>query len=438
MPDDPGWDEARQAWNLVADQHPAAVAQVSGADDVASVVAFAADNGLGVVAQGTGHGAASLESLEGVVLIRTERLDGIEVDAGQRRARVGAGVLMRDMLDATQADGLSALPGSSPDVGVVGYTLGGGLGWLGRKRGLACNSVNAIELVTADGEQRRVDADAEPELFWALRGGGGNFGVVTAIEVDLHPVAEVYAGSVILPAVDSGGVLQRYREWAASVPDEVTSIARFLHLPPLDEIPEPLRDRPLITLGACYAGGEDEGADLIAPLRELGEPIMDTFATMPTSQLVTVHMDPEQPVPGLGNHALLRELTEETVDAFVEVAGPDSGSPLLLAELRHAGGALSTPVADGGALNSIDAAFVLEGIGVPMDPAQADPINRHLDVVCDAVEPWTTGRSYLNFAERRAQLDALYPADVQRRLSEVKGRWDPEGLLRANYTLSTA
>ncbi len=191
MPDDPGWDEARQAWNLVADQHPAAVALVSGADDVASVVAFAADNGLGVVAQGTGHGAGPLESLEGVVLIKTERLDGIEVDAGQRRARVGAGVLMRDMLDATQPAGLSALPGSSPDVGVVGFTLGGGLSWLGRRFGFACNSVHAIELVTADGEQRRVGADAEPELFWALRGGGGNFGVVTAIEVDLHPVAEV-------------------------------------------------------------------------------------------------------------------------------------------------------------------------------------------------------------------------------------------------------
>jgi FAD/FMN-containing dehydrogenase len=436
MPDDPGWDEARQAWNLVADQHPAALAHVGGADDVASVVGFAADNGLGVVTQGTGHGAGALESLEGVVLIRTERLDGIEVDSGQRRARVGAGVLMSDMLDATQAEGLSALPGSSPDIGVVGFTLGGGLGWLGRKRGLACNSVHAIELVTADGEQRRVDADAEPELFWALRGGGGNFGVVTAIEVDLHPIAEVYAGSVILPAVDSGDVFQRYREWAASVPDEVTSIARFLRLPPLDEIPEPLRDRPLITLGACYAGGEDEGADLIAPLREMGEPVMDTFATMPASQLVKVHMDPEQPVPALGDHALLGELTEEAVDAFVNVAGPDSGSPLLLAELRHAGGALSTPAAEGGALARIDAAFVLEAIGVPMDPALVDPIDRHLDVVCDAVARWATGGCYLNFSERRAPVDALYPEDVRRRLSDAKGRWDPDGLFRASYTLT--
>jgi len=437
-PDDPSWDEARQAWNLAVDQHPVAVAQVSGADDVASVVAFAAENGLGVVVQGTGHGAGPLESLDDVVLIKTERLDELEVDAEQRRARVGAGVIMRDMVDAAQADGLSGLPGSSPDVGVVGYTLGGGLSWLGRRFGFACNSVHAIELVTADGGQRRVDVDAEPELFWALRGGGGNFGVVTAIEVDLHPIPEVYAGSVILPAEDSGEVFQRYRAWTASVPDELTSIARFLHLPPLDEIPEPLRDRPLITLGACYAGSEDEGADLVAPLREVGEPIMDTFATIPTSQLVTIHMDPEEPVPGLGDHAVLGELTEEAVGAFVDVAGPDSGSPLLFADLRHVGGALSTPAADGGALARLDAAFLVEAIGVPMDPAQVDPINRHLDVVCDAVAEWTTGGSYLNFSERRASADTLYPDDVRRRLSEVKGRWDPDGLFRANYTLAAA
>jgi hypothetical protein len=165
---------------------------------------------------------------------------------------------------------------------------------------------------------------------------------------------------------------------------------------------------------------------------------MDTFAAIPASQLVTVHMDPEQPVPGLGDHALLGELTEEAVDAFVDVAGPDSGSPLLFAELRHLGGALSAAEADGGALARIDAAFLPDAIGVPMDPAQVDPINRHLDVVCDAVAPWATGGCYLNFSERRAPVDALYPEDVRRRLSEAKGHWDPDGLFRANYTLTAA
>ena len=436
-PGDAGWDAARQAWNLVADQHPDAVAVVSGTQDVAAAVTFARENGLGVVAQGTGHGAPALESLEGVLLVKTQRLSDVEVDPDAQRARVGAGVLMRDLAKAAQEHGLSGMPGSSPDVAVAGYTLGGGLGWLGRRHGFACNRVQAVELVTADGEMRRVDADNDPDLFWALRGAGGNFGVVTTLETALVPIAEVYAGSVILPAEDGREVFRRYRAWAETVPDEVTSIARFLHLPPIEEIPEPLRDRPLITLGACYAGGESEGAKLIAPLRELGEPVMDTFAAMPPSQLVTIHMDPEEPVPGLLNHALLRELPDEAVDAFVDAAGPESGSPLLFAELRQAGGALA-PQSDGGALSGVDAAFLLNAGGALMDPSMAPAITTHLDAVADAVRPWATGGAYLNFADRRAQLDNLFPADTVRRLGEVKARWDPDGLFRANYTLAAA
>jgi FAD/FMN-containing dehydrogenase len=434
-PGDAGWDVARQAWNLAADQHPAAVAIVAGSDDVAAVVAFAGEHDLGIAVQATGHGAVPLGALEGVLLVKTDRLNIVEVDSEAQRARVGAGVMMRDLVDAAQPHALSGLPGSSPDVGVVGYTLGGGLGWLGRRFGLACNHVQAIELVTADGASRRVDAESEADLFWALRGGGGNFGIVTALETALLPVAEVYAGSLVLPAEDGREVFQRYREWSATVPDELTSIARFLRLPPLEEIPEPLRERPLITLGACFVGDTSDGAELIAPLRELGEPIMDTFATIPASQLVTIHMDPEHPVPGLGNHALVGELTAETVDAFVDAAGPDSGSPLLLAELRHAAGALAESAADAGAQPCIDAAFVLNAIGSPMDPGEAEAIDRHLDVVCDAVEPWTTGGCYLNFAERRADVESLFPPDTRRRLSAVKERWDPQGLFRANYAL---
>ena len=437
-PADAGWDAARRAWNLAVDQDPAAVVRVSGPDDVMAVVAFAGEHDLRVATQGTGHAAGTLAPLDGVVLLKTERLDGVHIDPEERRARVGAGVVMRDLVNAAQAEDLSGLPGSSVDVGVVGYTLGGGMSWLGRRFGLACNHVHAIELVSADGELRRVDADTEPELFWALRGGGGNFGVVTSIELRLLPIAEVYAGSLILPAEDGRAIFQRYREWTQTVPDELTSIARLLRLPPLDEIPEPLRDRPLVTLGACYAGGEGEGAELIAPLRELGEPIMDTFATIPASQLVTIHMDPEEPVPGMGNHALIRELTGDAVDAFFEAAGPESGSPLTVAELRHAGGALSTARDDGGALARLDAAFVLFAVGSLMDPSRAEQISHHLDRVTDAVSPWATGGAFLNFTEGRPDVETLFPTDTGRRLSAVKGRWDPEGLFRASYTLPAA
>ncbi|MGH2963185.1 MAG: FAD-binding oxidoreductase [Solirubrobacterales bacterium] len=436
-PENAGWDEARQAWTLAVDQSPKAVAYVAGAEDVAAVVGHAGEHDLGVVTQGTGHGAGSLEWSDDVLLVKTERMNGIVVDADAERARAEAGLLWRDALNAAQEHGLVGLAGTSPDVGVVGYTLGGGLGWLGRRYGLACNSVHAVELVTADGEQRRVDAGSDPELFWALRGGGGGFGIVTAIEIDLYPLAEVYAGNLIFDGAGGREIFHRFREWAAATPDEVTSIARFLHPPPLPFVPEPLRDRLVVTLGVTFAGGESEGAEVIAPLREIGDPIMDTFGTIPAAELVGVHMDPEQPVPAAGFHNLIDELSEETVDAFVEAAGPDSGSPLLLAELRQLGGALSTPAPDGGALPSIDAPYVLNSIGSLMDPSAHPAITHQFDVLRDALAPWSTSGCYLNFAEQRAGFDTLFPAESCKRLSAVKERWDPGNVFRANYSFAT-
>jgi hypothetical protein len=438
-PGEDGWDDARAAWNLAVDQHPAAVAYVETAGDVAAVVGFARSNGLHVAPQGTGHGAMPRGALDGTILIKTERMNGVAIDPENRIGRFEAGVIWRDAGNAAAEHGLAGYPGSSPDVGVVGYATGGGLGWLARRYGLACNNVRAIELLTADGEFRRVDAENEPDLFWALRGGGGSFGVITAIEFDLVDLPEVFAGSVIYPADErSGEIFHSYREWTQGVPDEVTSIARFLHLPPLPEVPEPLRDRPLITLGACYAGPESEGAELIAPLRGLGEPVMDLFTTMPPSELVTVHMDPEEPVPGLVYTASLRELPEEAVDTFVEAAGPDSGSPLLLAELRHAGGSLAVPAKGAGALSHLDAEFVFCGVGMSMSPEMGEAVNRHIDVVCEAVRPWSTGGCYFNFADRPADLETLFRSDTLARLRDVKRRYDPDDLIRANHAISIA
>jgi FAD binding domain len=438
-PGEDSWDEARAAWNLTADQHPAAVAYVEGADDVAEVIAFARANGLAVAAQGTGHGAACRGPLEGSILLRTDRMTGIDVDPESRVGRFEAGVIWRDAGHAAAEQGLAAFPGSSPDAGIVGYTTGGGFGWLARRYGLACNCVHAIELVTADGELRRADAENEPDLFWALRGGGGNFGVITAIEFDLVELPEVFAGSVIYPADElSSQIFHRWREWTDTIPDEVTTIARFLHLPPLPQIPEPLRDRPLVTLGACYAGPPDKGAELIAPLRELGEPVMDLFGAMPPSQLVTVHMDPEEPVPGLVHTMSLREAPERALDAFVAAAGPESGSLLLAAELRHAGGALAKPAEGGGALSHIDAAFVFVGVGMPMTPELGKAIPRHLDSTCEALAPWSTGGCYFNFSERPTELTELFDAGTLERLRDVKRRYDPDDVVRGNHAIGAS
>jgi hypothetical protein len=437
-PSDPDWDQRRQAWNLAADQRPSAVAFVESAADVAEVVRFAARHGLGVAGQGTGHGAVAMGPLEEAILVKTERMRGVEVDAEARTARLEAGALALELGEAAQESGLCFLPGSSPDVGVTGYTLGGGLSWLGRRHGFACNRVTAIELVTADSEPRRVDADDDPDLFWALRGGGGGYAVVTGLELALLPISEVYAGALVLPAELGADAVRAYRDWAAAVPDEVTSIVRFLRPPPLPDVPEPLRDRPLLTLGAACIGGREEGERTIAPLREIAEPIMDTFDQIPATGLSRIHMDPEQPVPALGHHELIGELPDEAIDAFAAAAGPEAGSPLLVAELRQLGGALGRPAANGGALSKLDAAFVMLGIGLPMTPELGEAINHQLDLLHEAMSPWGTAGGYFNFAERPCDVEAILPPETCARLAEVKRRWDPEGTILANHAVSVA
>jgi hypothetical protein len=433
---DDDWDQARAPWNLAADQHPEAVAFVEGANDVAKVVDFAAKHELKLAAQGTGHGAVALGPLDDTIVIKTERMRAIDIDAERQTARLEAGVLAIELGQAAQSCGACSLPGSAPDVGVVGYTLGGGLGWLGRRYGFACNRVSAIELVTADGEARRVDADNDADLFWALRGGGGSYAIVTALHVALLPVAEVYAGALLLPAELGADAVRAYREWAAAVPEEVTSIVRFLRPPPLPDVPEPIRDRPLLTLGAACIAGQAEGERMIAPLREIGEPIIDTFGQIPAEQLSKIHMDPEHPVPGLGHHATIRELSDDAIDAFVGIAGPDAGSPLLLAELRQAGGALGRDSAGAGALSKLDAEFVMLGIGLPMTPELGEAIDGHLDLLHDTMQPWASSGGYFNFAERPCAIDAILSPETCARLGEIKRRWDPDGMIVANHAVS--
>ena len=437
-PSDSDWDTARTAWNLAADQRPSAVVFAEGADDIAATIRFAAERRLRVAGQGTGHGAVALGPLEETILIKTERMRGIEIDADAQIARVEAGVLALELGEAAQAHGLCTLPGSAPDVGVTGYTLGGGLSWLGRRYGFACNRVNAIELVTADGEARKVDAGNDADLFWALRGGGGGYAIVTALHLDLLPISEAYAGALLFPAEVGADAVRAYRDWAANVPDEVTSIVRFLRPPPVPDVPEMLRDRPLLTIDATCIGSQEEGERIVAPLRDIGEPLMDTFDQIPAAGLSRIHMDPEQPVPGLGHHRMIRDLPDEAIDAFVGLVGPDAGSPLLLAELRQLGGALGRPDEDGGALAKLDAGFVMLGIGLPMTPELGKAIEGHLDRLDEAMSPWAADGGYFNFAERPCDADAILPPETCARLVDVKQKWDPDGMIVANHAVSLA
>jgi hypothetical protein len=435
-PDDSDWDQARVAWNLAADQRPVAVVFADSADDLAATVRFAAGNGLKIAAQGTGHGAAPLAPLDETILLKTERMRGIEVDPDARTARVEAGVLVLELSEAAGAHGLCSMPGSAPDVGVIGYTLGGGLSWLGRRHGFACNRVRAIELIDAEGEARSVDAENDPDLFWALRGGGGGYGVVIALHLDLLPIAEIYAGALVFPAEVGADAVRAYRDWAATVPDEVTSVVRFITPPPIPDVPEPIRGRPLLTVDATCIGTREEGEAAIAPLRQIGETIMDTFDWMPAAGLCRIHMDPENPVPGVGEGQTIRDLPDEAIDAFVAVAGPDSGSPLLLSELRHLGGALGRPAENSGALSHLDAGFVMYSVGMPMTPELGEAIPRHLGKIDEAMRPWAADGGYYNFIEGPCDVDAILPADVCDRLGDVKRKWDPDGRVVANHAVS--
>ena len=432
------WDSARAAWNLAIDQAPAVVARPGDADEVAAVVTYACENGLRVAVQAEGHSAGPLTGVgEDTLLLKTGRMTKVEIDVENCRARVGAGAKWRDVSALASPQGLAGLSGSSAEVGVVGYMLGGGHGWLARKHGLACNSLIGAEVVTADGQLVRADRENEPDLFWALRGGGGNFGVVTALEFELYAVPELYAGMLTWPWERTADVLRAWREWASALPNDMSTWARILQVPPLPDIPEPVRGRQLVVVEAAYLGAEEPGVDLLRPLRELA-PELDTFAAVPPAALGHLHMDPEDPVPFAMSGQLLDELPPAAIDTIVEAVGPDSRSPLLSLELRLLGGALTEAPPGAGALASLDHAFLSLGVGMVMDPDMASAISTHLDLVSTALEPWDSGVRYGNFIDVPIDARECYPPETFDRLQEIKARYDGDDLFRANHPIPCA
>jgi len=430
------FDEARRAWNLAIDQQPAAVVFPESAQDVAATVLFARERGQRIAAQGTGHNAGPLGSLEDTVLLKTERMRGVHIDANARIARVEAGALWLNVVDAAAQHGLAALAGSSPDVGVVGYTLGGGLSFLGRKYGLCANAVRAVELVTADGRLLRADRDNEPDLFWALRGGGGSFGVVTSIELQLLPIEHAYAGVLWYPIERGSEVLHAWRELTHSdlLPDELTTVGRFLRLPPIPEIPEELRGKSFVIIEAYHVGEQAQADELLAPLRALG-PINDTIGTVPMPALGRPHMDPDHPVPAFGDGLLVAELPAQAMDAFVEAAGPNAEYPLLTVELRQLGGALSRPHPAHGALSSIEAKYSLFAAGTTPAAEDEARVRAQVQAVHAALAPWTASHMYSNFADTRRDPGSFWTEHAYNRLRRIKAAVDPHDLIRSNHPI---
>ncbi len=432
------FDEARRAWNLAIDQRPAAVVFPESPQDVAAAVLFARESGLRVAAQGTGHNAGPLGPLEDTILLKTERMRGVTIDPLARTARVESGVRWLEVVEAAARHGLAALAGSSPDVGVVGYTLGGGMSFLGRKHGLAASNVSAIELVTADGRLVRTDRENEPDLFWALRGGGGSFGLVTAIELELFPITRAYAGILWYPIDRGPDVLHAWWELTqGGPPDELTTVGRFLNLPPIPEIPEPVRGKSFAIIEAYHLGDPAHADDLLAPLRALG-PINDTVAPVQMPALSHMHMDPEQPVPVAGDGLMVGHLPADALDTFVAVAGAGARFPLLSIELRHLGGEFRRPRPQHGALASIDADYAMFATAMLAAPELEAPVRTQVQAVKDALAPWAARHMYLNFAETRRDTARFWTEQAYHRLRRIKTAIDPNDVIRSNHPIPPA
>ena len=432
LPGEAEYAAAATPWNVAVVQRPAAVALPRTPQEVQALVRAASALGLRVSAQTTGHAAGVLGDLDDVVLVRTSHLQGVGIDVRRRVARVGAGVAWEQVVEAAAEHGLATPHGSAPDIGVVGYSLGGGLGGLARKHGLAASNVTAIELVTADGRLVRADARHQRKLFWALRGGGGSFGVVTAIEVRLQPIADAYAGMLLWSVEHLEPVLRAWNEWTRTAPEEATTSLRVLRFPPLPELPPFLSGRTVVVVDGVFLTDDGSASRELAPLRDL-DPEMDTFARVPMTALPRLHMDPEQPTPSVGAGTVLGGLDEAGIRAFVDAAGPDARSSLLISELRQLGGAVSRPAAGGGVLSHVPGAFVLLGVAVAAGPEATEQGRADAEALLEAMGPWANGRSFLNFAERPVDPSTAFDPKDWARLCKVRAKVDPSGVFRAAH-----
>jgi hypothetical protein len=416
-------------WNVAVQHTPAVAVGATCAADVAAAVSWAVAHDLGVAVQATGHGP--VRNAAGSLMITTRRMQGLSIDPERRTARVEAGVKWARVLEAAAEFGLAGLCGSSSDVGVVGYTLGGGMGSLGRKHGFAADHVVAVEMVTADGRLRRICADSEPELFWAVRGGKGNLGIVTALEIELVTVSSMFGGGIFFAADDAPALLHRFRQWAPTLPDEVSTSIAILRLPPMEQLPPPLRGQTVVHLRFAYAGDDHALAErLLSPMKVAGTIVLGYVGPMRTDEMDAIHMDPVDPMPAWEKGMLLSDLTAETVDALLAVAGPQVDVPLIMTELRLMGGALGRQAKVPNAVPGRGGAYsvLVLGPGVPELARVVPAVGKG---VLASLAPWASPEKMINFlgdVTGPAEVAAAYPAASIERLREVKRIVDPAGV----------
>jgi UDP-N-acetylenolpyruvoylglucosamine reductase len=431
-PDDPEYDVERQAWFLLVDQRPAAIVHVTGTEDVQAAIRLARRHRLTVGAQPVGHGASWATS-GGMILLRTGALKAI--DLAENVVRVGAGVRWRELNQALSGSGLTSLPGSSGDPTVVGYTLNGGVSWFGRKHGFAANHVRAIELVDAEGHHLRVTKEAFPDLFWALRGGGGEFAIVTAIELELLPEPQIYGGRMMWYAENARELLAAFAEVTATAPEALSLWAWLINMPDLDFVPPPMRGRWMIAIDSTFLGDGDDAEKLLAPIRAVAEPLVDGVGYVPLEKVGEIAQEPEDPTPGVGKVVMLKEFSRPTIDALLElVLDRPAPSPLMLVEIRHLGGAFTRPAAHEAAVGTMDDPYFLLLGGMAMAPEHGPAIHAEIETVVAGMGPWAGGLLPPTMAHGEP-VEEIHTEATLARLREIKSRVDPGNLIRGNHPL---
>ncbi len=437
---DHDYDRARALWNAMTPRHPAAIVRCTSTDDVREVVRFATDRDLLLAVRGGGHNVAGTAGVDGGIVVDLSDMKDVEVDPDTRRARAGGGATFADLDAATQEHRLATPGGVVSRTGIGGLTLSGGIGWLRRKHGLTCDNLVAATLVAADGTVHQVDEERDPELLWALRGGGGNFGVVTQFTFQLHPVGpELFTAIVIYPADRAEEILGAYRDWTDDLPDEVSSIVECGSVPPEEDIPEELWGTPCLTLGACAATDLARGEELLRPLRDLDDPIADLSGPLPYVELQQL-FDADYPD---GRRYYWRSLhlpglTDEVIARTIEWLH-SRPSPLTTLDLWHLGGEMSRIGADATAYGDRSAPFLLGIEANWTDPSDDDANLAWTRGCVDAFRGLSTGREYLNFPgfleEGERTLRAAHGEGNHARLRELKRRLDPNNRFRLHQNI---
>jgi FAD/FMN-containing dehydrogenase len=436
-PSDDGYAEACKVWNGEHDGHrPALVVRCNGAADVIAAVGFARSNDLTIAVRGGGHSIAGFSTVDDGIVIDLSPMNGVRVDPAARRATVGGGAVWADVDHQTQAHGLATTGGLISTTGVAGFTLGGGIGWTMRKFGLACDNLVGADVVTADGRLVHANESANADLLWGLRGGGGNFGIVTQFEFDLHPLGPtIYAGPVFYPGTAARDLMYAFRDWAGRAPDEITAVLNLTTAPPLPVIPEEWHGKKVAAFIAASTGPVDAGESLVRPIREAAEPIADLLGPMPYKAMQTL-LDPLWPK---GIHAYFKatnlarfddELIRRLGEIHLEAPGPQCEI-----HVHQMGGAVGRVGGDATAFAERSMPFVLNAVTAWHDPSEGEAHTEWARTVIGAASDASTGRAYVNYLGDRDSARAAYGEATYGRLASLKNEYDPTNVFRLNQNI---